>query len=98
MLTGRIDKLLDRAEAKRTLTFRRGAAAVHVVVAVRHQGRTKVCGSRLREGMVIASDVTTPAGVLLVRAGTRLTETAAEKIARLLPKTEVELAADDEAA
>lgn len=98
VLTGRIDKLLDRAEAKRTLTFRRGAAAVHVVVAVRHQGRTKVCGSRLREGMVIASDVTTPAGVLLVRAGTRLTETAAEKIARLLPKAEVELAADDEAA
>lgn len=79
-------------EAQRVLAFRHGDAVVHVVAVVRHHGRIKVRGAQLREGMVVACDITNPAGLLLVRAGTRLTETSAEKIARLLPKCEIELA------
>lgn len=92
-LTGTTDCLLDKVEAKRVLIFRHESAVLHVVVAVRHQGRIKVRGSALKEGMVVACDVTNAAGILLVRAGTRLTETAAEKIARFAPMTEFELAA-----
>jgi hypothetical protein len=51
----------------------------------------RVQASSLREGMVVASDVTNDAGVLIVRAGTRLTETTAERIARLAPKKQIEL-------
>ena len=87
-----IDKIVDGVEAKRMLTFKHGDALVHVIVAVRRQGRIKVRALLLREGMVIASDILNDAGLLLVRAGTRLTETSAGRIARMLPTLEVELA------
>jgi len=85
-------KLVERVEAKRVLTFRNGDDQVYVVVTVRSQARIKLRATQLREGMVVASDVTNEAGVLLVRAGTRLTETAASKVAKLIPNKEIELA------
>jgi AmiR/NasT family two-component response regulator len=85
-------KAFDGAEAKRVLAFRSDKAVVYVAVTLKHQGRVRVLGARLKEGMVVASDVKSEAGVLLVRAGTRLTETTAEKLARLFPKGEIELA------
>lgn len=85
-------KAFDGAEAKRILAFRSDKAVVYVAVTLKHQGRVRVLGARLKEGMVVAADVKSEAGVLLVRAGTRLTETTAEKLARLFPKGEIELA------
>jgi DNA-binding NarL/FixJ family response regulator len=92
VISGAAETALQRVEAKRILTFRHRTAVVHAVVAVRHQGLVKILGSGLREGMVIANDIKNDAGLLLVRAGTRLTETSAEKIARLIPNKQVELA------
>lgn len=87
-----LSNLTERVEAKRILTFRSGEDVVFVVVTVRNQGRIKLRAGALREGMVVASDVTNEAGVLLVRAGTRLTETAASRVAKLVPNKEIELA------
>ena len=87
-----IDKIVDGVEAKRMLTFKHGDALVHVIVAVRGQSRIKVRAVLVKEGMVIAKDILNDAGLLLIRAGTRLTETSAGRVARMLPQLEVELA------
>lgn len=91
-------KLLHGAEAKRILTFRSDGAVVHAIVSVRHQGKTRVPLSRLKEGMVLAQDLVNDGGVLLARAGTRLTETTAHRLARLMPNKIVELAEEPDAA
>ena len=85
-------KQLEGAEAKRVRAFRSDNAVVYAVVTLRHQGKIKLPASRLKEGMVVATDVLNDAGLLLVRGGTRLTETTAEKLARMIPKREIELA------
>ena len=87
-----LEKLVENVEAKRILTFRFETAVLHVVIAVRSQARIKVRAAFLREGMVVASDILNEGGLLLVRAGTRLTETSASRISRLMPEVEVELA------
>jgi len=89
---GSIDALIKDVEAKRVLTYRSETSFVHCVVAVRRTPRVKIKAGSLREGMVVAVDVTSDAGTLIVPAGTRLTETSAERIRRLLPKADVELA------
>jgi DNA-binding NarL/FixJ family response regulator len=86
------DKWFEQADAKRALAFHSDKATVHVLVSVRHLPRTRVPAHSLREGMVLANDVANDAGLLIARAGTRLTETTAEKIARLVPKKIIELA------
>ncbi len=83
---------LKGAEASRMLAFRSAGVVIHATVILRHQGKIKVVGGRLREGMVIAADVLNEGGLLLVRAGSRLTETTAEKLGRMFPKREFELA------
>ena len=87
-----LEKLVENVEAKRILTFRFESSVLHVVIAVRSQSRIKVRAAYLREGMVVASDILNEGGLLLVRAGTRLTETSASRISRLMPTVEVELA------
>ena len=87
-----VEKLVAGVAASRMLTFKHGGATLHIVVAVRSQARIKVRGLFLKEGMVIACDIVNDAGQLLVRAGTRLTDTTASRIGRMLPKLEVELA------
>jgi hypothetical protein len=42
--------------------------------------------------MVLAANVTNEAGTLIIAAGTRLTETSAERLRRTMPKLEIELA------
>lgn len=87
-----IDQLIKDAEAKRALTYRSESSFVHAVVAVRRTPRVRIKASSLREGMVVAVDVVNEAGVLIIPAGTRLTETSADRIRRMVPKAEVELA------
>jgi hypothetical protein len=84
--------LLHGAEARRVLTYRSESSFVHTVIAVRPTPRVLVKANMLREGMVVAVDVINEAGVLMVPGGTRLTETAAERIRRLMPRAEIELA------
>jgi hypothetical protein len=84
-------KGLDEADAKRVLAFHSDKGTIHVVICLKHVGRVAVLATALREGMVLAADVTNDAGVLIVRAGTRLTQTTADRIARMVPKKRIEL-------
>jgi AmiR/NasT family two-component response regulator len=83
-----LPSLHQGAEARRMLTYR----FVHAVLAVRPTPRIRVKANMLREGMIVAVDVINEAGVLMVPGGTRLTETAAERIRRLMPRGEFDLA------
>lgn len=84
-------KFLNGAEARRVLALRAGDAVLYLLATLRHKGRVRVLGAALREGMVLAADLKSDAGVLLARAGTRLTETTASKLARMVPWKEIEL-------
>ena len=83
---------LSNAEARRILTFRSETTVLHVILAVRRTPRVRVKAALLREGMVLAANVTNEAGTLIIAAGTRLTETSAERLRRTMPKLEIELA------
>lgn len=84
--------LFGEVEAKRALAYQSDDLLIHVFVAVRHTNRAKVKPHALREGMVVATDVLSEGGALLLAAGTRVTATSAARIQRLAPKIEVELA------
>ena len=89
---GAVAPLLDGVEAERVSAFRSEDLLVHTVVTARHAHRTKVCAHALQEGMVVATDVVTADGALILSAGTRITEASAARVRRLAPKVEVEVA------
>lgn len=64
---------------------------VWLFVAEKHSSRVKA--EDLREGMVLAEDAHDGHGMLLVRAGVRLTETGARRLGSMLGRGEVVIAA-----
>jgi hypothetical protein len=60
-----------------------GGVSIAVVAEIRARPNRRVPARGLIEGMVIVDDVKTSAGLLLLPAGTRLTETTAERLRRL---------------
>jgi DNA-binding response OmpR family regulator len=75
-----------------TLTLDEGAC-IAVVAEIRKRENQRVPASKLAEGMVLAHDVRSEGGVLLVPAGSRLTGTSAAKLAAMLgPKFFLEVA------
>jgi CheY-like chemotaxis protein len=67
-----------------SLSFDSGQATLAVVGEIRKRENRQVRASALCEGMVIVNDVRSESGALLVTAGSRLTKTTAERLARLL--------------
>lgn len=70
--------------ASHGLPFDGGKATVAVVGEARRRENRQVRASQLVEGMVIVNDVRSESGALLVTAGSRLTKTTAERLARML--------------
>jgi CheY-like chemotaxis protein len=66
------------------LSIEGGRVTLAVVGEVRRRENRQVRASELCEGMVIVNDVRSESGALLVTAGSRLTRTTAERLARLL--------------
>lgn len=66
-----------------------GDARLELWVRAREKTNNKVLGRNLKEGMVIGEDVHDAQGMLLFRAGTRLSQTSAERVARIAPDLEV---------
>jgi AmiR/NasT family two-component response regulator len=89
--------LLAHAEGRRLLTLHASGMNLHIVVAVRETANRKLLGAALREGMVLVGDVKSELGVLLARAGTRLTQTTAAKLAGLLPRKQIEVSCPEDA-
>ncbi len=70
-----------------------GMLRIGLVAEVGKRRSQPVPAAHLREGMVVASDLRSGAGVLLAAAGTRLTQTSASKLAAILgAKVVVEIA------
>lgn len=90
--------LLKPYSTHQRLLFKVGTSSLMVLVGARTQGNIKLSAAMLREGMVVAEDVHTAAGALLIRAGTRLTESLCERLARQLPRTQVIELSDPDAA
>ena len=67
-----------------TLTLEGNDCCVAVVGEIRERANQRVAASQLAEGMILAHDVRNEGGILLVPAGSRLTNTSAVKLAKLL--------------
>jgi CheY-like chemotaxis protein len=92
----RLPGILDDCEGARhwCVSSEDGGVVVEVWAGARRRENRVVCVADLVEGMVLAADVRNPAGVLLLPAGARLTETTAERARSLLnPAFVVEVAA-----
>lgn len=61
-----------------------GSARLRVRLGCRSKRNVLVPVTKLREGMVIAADIKSPLGILVARAGTRMTSSQAERLQTLL--------------
>lgn len=80
---------LDKHPIRHRLAFKCGDANVELWLRARERKNTKIRAKHLTEGMVIGEDVHDAKGMLLIRAGSRLTQTAADRIARFAPDLEI---------
>jgi hypothetical protein len=79
-----------------TMPLDGGKANLAIVGEIRERDNQRVPVTGLREGMVLAHDLRTESGALLVTAGSRLTSTTAERLAQVLgPRFLVEVAPAD---
>ncbi|MEZ4225376.1 MAG: hypothetical protein R3B13_30775 [Polyangiaceae bacterium] len=90
-LSDQVAKQIRGQKVHRVFCFRHDATEVFIVVGMHGKEVVRALGNELREGMVLASDVFADNGVLLARAGTRLTETTAQRLSKLIPKKLIEL-------
>jgi CheY-like chemotaxis protein len=72
------------------------AGEIHVYVScvARVKANVRIRTGELREGMVLANDLTNESGALLVRAGTRLTSSTVNRVQRMLAGHEIVEVAD----
>ncbi len=82
-----------KAQQKFTIQSEDGSIKIGVHIEVRSRALVRTTVGQLCEGMVLARDLLNEAGTLLVAAGTRLTQTQIERVARVLStKSAVEVA------
>jgi len=65
-----------------------------VSIGVRSRSNIRIPVTKVREGMVLAADLVSEKGVLLMKAGTRFSATQARRVIGLLPETNVVEVAD----
>ncbi|MCU0680883.1 MAG: response regulator [Polyangiaceae bacterium] len=87
----RLPHLMSEYSGSTSFTLSSPKASVSAYVAVRRRRNITVRATELSEGMVLSADLRDEKGVLLIRAGTRLSATAASRLARLGPKLMVQL-------
>lgn len=77
---------MSKNDAYRLISSSAKDISVGFMLTLSHKAKVRILGKHLKEGMVVASDVFSDNGLLLVKAGTRVTETTAERLARFVPK------------
>jgi hypothetical protein len=87
------DHTIPAAKSRRQRRWAcRGDGLVITCVATADSNQpAQVMATELKEGMVLARDVVNATGMLLVAAGTYITRTTAEQLARLVGNTQVEV-------
>jgi CheY-like chemotaxis protein len=81
--------ILDAAPVRRRFVLSSAAGIIEVGIRARRCKNVTVRVRDLREGMVVSEDVRDARGMLLIRAGTRLTQSTTERLARLAPDVSV---------
>ena len=66
-----------------------GEVQIYVSCIARVKANVRIRTGELREGMVLANDLTNESGALLVRAGTRLTSSTVNRVQRMLAGHEI---------
>ena len=64
---------------------------VELWLQVKEKKNTTLRGKDLREGLVVTNDIRDDKGMLLIKGGSRLTQTAASRIAKVAPELEIEV-------
>jgi CheY-like chemotaxis protein len=79
---------LDAHPVRHRIAFTCGDAHVEVWLRATEKANARVKGKDLIEGLVVGSDIIDPKGILIAHAGTRLSGSIAERIAKVLPDIE----------
>lgn len=79
----------DSCKTRTRLAVGSGESKAELWIRLKEKTNTKVRGSALREGLVIGEDLRDARGMLLIKGGSRLTQTAAERLSKLVPDMEV---------
>jgi CheY-like chemotaxis protein len=79
----------DQSAVRMRIAMGAADSTLELWLRVKAKRNTAMLGRHLREGLVICEDVCDAHGVVMVKAGSRLTHTAIERITRLLPDIEV---------
>jgi DNA-binding NarL/FixJ family response regulator len=96
--TGGIPAEVKLEQAREALTgsnvhvktrVRAGEAAIELWLRVREKRNTTIRGRLLREGLVLGEDIRDVNGLLLIKSGTRLTSTTAQRLAKLVSEREI---------
>ena len=69
---------------ERRLVSQDGTVTINLSVALRARGNVFVPATRLAEGMVLARDLLTDTGALLLKAGARITASASSRVRSLV--------------
>jgi len=67
-----------------SLKLEAGAGCLAVVGEIRNRSNERISAAQLAEGMILAHDIRSEGGVLIVPAGSRLTATSANRLAAML--------------
>jgi CheY-like chemotaxis protein len=92
----KFERWLGRCEHRQAFALTTEGAELAVQIGLRAKLNIVVPVSRLREDMVIATDIVHANGVLLLPGGTRLSATTAERVRRMLPNGSVALMDPDD--
>lgn len=79
----------DRAQVRSRMAVGAGSNDVELWLRVKEKSNTTIKGRALKEGLVIGEDIRDPRGMLLIKGGSRLTQTAAERLAKLVPDLDI---------
>ncbi len=79
----------DRSMVRSRMAIGAAESALELWIRVKEKSNTTIRGRLLREGLVVGEDIRDERGMLVIRAGSRLTQTAAERIAKLIPDVDV---------
>jgi DNA-binding response OmpR family regulator len=79
----------DRAQIRSRMAIAAGESEVELWLRVREKSNSTIRGRALKEGLVVGDDIRDARGMLLIKGGSRLTQTAAERLAKLVPDLEI---------
>ena len=84
-------KAIDASSTRARVALRSGDSHVEIWLRVTEKKNTVIRGRMLKEGYVLCQDLRDARGMLLIRSGSRLTQTAVERLVSLVPDVEVEV-------